>query len=189
VEILMDMYDHPDELLELIDVITEYSIQETIAESIEKSVPFVWFWLHKGADAFMTDKQFAQFYWPSLRKYIIAIADAGLTPVIYVEGAYNKRLEYLKEVPPKKVIYSFENTDMAAAKKTLGGHSCIMGNVPAVMLTYGKKQEVIDYCKWLIDTCAPGGGYIMDTGCMVDDAKVENMDAMFETTMTYGARN
>ena len=77
---------------------------------------------------------------------------------------------------------------MEAAKKALGGHSCIMGNVPAVMLTYGTPDEVKDYCKWLIDTCAPGGGYIMDTGTMVDDAKPENIEAMFETTLIYGKR-
>ena len=77
---------------------------------------------------------------------------------------------------------------MQAVKKALGGHSCIMGDVPAVMLTYGEKSEVVDYCKMLIDTCAPGGGYIMDSGTMIDDAKVENIEAMFETTMTYGKR-
>jgi uroporphyrinogen-III decarboxylase len=186
VEILMDMYDHPDELLRLIDVVTEFAIKDTIASCSGKSTPFVWYWLHKGVDEFMSDEQFKKFYWPSLRKYITAVADAGLVPVIYVEGAYNNRLEYLSEVPPGKCIFSFEYTDMQAAKKALGGHSCIMGDVPAVMLSYGEKQEVVDYCKKLIDTCAPGGGFIMDSGTMIDDAKVENIEAMFDTTMTYG---
>ncbi len=187
-EVLMDMYDHPDELLKLIDVVTEFAIKDTIAGCSGKAVPYVWFWLHKGVDAFMSDEQFKKFYWPSLRRYLNEVINAGLTPVVYVEGAYNDRLEYLKELPPGKVIYNFEYTDMEKAKKALGGHSCIAGNVSAVSLTYGSKQEVIDQCKWLIDTCAPGGGYIMDTGTMVDDAKPENMDAMFETTFTYGKR-
>ncbi|MDR1904638.1 MAG: hypothetical protein LBQ88_20425 [Treponema sp.] len=187
-EILMDMYDHPKELLALIDVVTEFAIKDTIAGSRGKAVPYVWFWLHKGVDSFMSDEQFKTFYWPTLRRYITEVADAGLTPVVYVEGAYNTRLDYLTEVPPGKVIYNFEYTDMAAAKKVLGGHSCIMGNVPAVPLMYGKKQEIVDYCKWLIDTCAPGGGFIMDTATMVDNAKPENIDAMFETTLAYGRR-
>ena len=184
--ILMDIIDHPEELLKLIDVVTEFAIKDTIAANLGKAVPYVWFWLHKGLDSFMSDEQFKKFYWPSLRRYLTEVAEAGLTPVVYVEGAYNTRLEYLTEVPVGKVIYNFEHTDMAAAKKVLKGHSCIAGNVPAVMLTYGKKEEVVDYCKNLIDTCAPGGGYIMDTGTMVDDAKVENIEAMFETTFTYG---
>lgn len=188
VDIMMDMYDHKEELLRLIDVMTDFAIKDTIAGCSGKEVPYVWFWLHKGVDEFMSDEQFRTFYWPSLRRYLTEVADAGLTPMVYVEGAYNTRLEYLKEVPPGKVIYNFEYTDMEAAKKTLGGHSCIMGNVPAVMLTYGTPDEVRDYCKWLIDTCAPGGGYIMDTGTMVDDAMPENIEAMFETTFTYGKR-
>ena len=188
VEILMDMYDRPDELLALIDVVTEFAIKDTIAGCSGKQTPYVWYWLHKGVDEFMSDEQFKTFYWPSLLKYITAVADAGLVPVLYVEGKYNSRLEYLKEVPPGKCIFSFEYTDMQKAKKALGGHSCIMGDVPAVMLTYGEKQEVVDYCKMLIDTCAPGGGFIMDSGTMIDDAKVENIEAMFETTLTYGKR-
>ena len=186
--ILMDIHDRPDELLALIDTITPFAIDDCIASSRAKAVPYVWFWLHKGIDEFMSDAHFKTFYWPSLRRYITAVADAGLTPVVYVEGAYNTRLEYLREVPPRKVIYDFENTDMAKAKKILGGHSCIMGNVPTVPLMYGAKQEIIDYCKWLIDTCAPGGGFIMDTACMIDQANPENIDAMFETTLTYGKR-
>jgi hypothetical protein len=187
-EILMDMYDHPNELLKLIDVITEFAIKDTIAGCSGKAVPYVWFWLHKGVDSFMSDEQFKTFYWPSLRRYITEVAEAGLVPVVYVEGAFNDRLPYLTEVPAGKVIYNFEYTDMAAAKKALGGHSCIAGNVPAVELTYGSREEIVNYCKWLIDTCGPGGGYIMDTGTMVDDAKQENIEAMFETCFTYGSK-
>ena len=99
--ILMDMYDHEEELLELIDIVTEYAIKDTIAGCSGKSTPFVWFWLHKGLDSFMSDEQFKKFYWPSLRRYLTEVAEAGLTPVAYVEGAYNTRLEYLKEVPPR----------------------------------------------------------------------------------------
>jgi hypothetical protein len=43
---------------------------------------------------------------------------------------------------------------------------------------------VIDYCKFLIDTCAPGGGYIFDTNALVDNVKRENLDAMFEVFET-----
>jgi len=186
--ILTDMHDHPDELLALIDVVTKFAIKDCIAGALNKAVPYVWFWLHKGIDEFMSDAQFKKFYWPSLRQYITEVANAGLTPVVYVEGAYNKRLDYLTEVPSRKVIYNFEYTDMARAKKVLGGRSCIMGNVHPYTLMYGSKQDTIDTCKKLIDTCAPGGGYIMDTACMVDHARPENIDAMFETTFTYGKR-
>ncbi|MDR1798097.1 MAG: hypothetical protein LBR44_11825 [Clostridiales Family XIII bacterium] len=186
--ILMDMYEHPDELLEFIDVVTEFAIADMIAASEGRGVPYVYFWLHKGVDKFMSNEHFAKFYWPSLQKCIFALVDAGRTPVIYAEGAYNNRLEFFRDVPKGKVVFDFEYTDMDKAKKILGDNSCIMGNVPAFTLSYGTKQETVDYCKWLIDTCAPGGGYILDTATMVDDAKPENIEAMFETVFTYGAK-
>jgi len=186
--VLTDMLNYPVELLQLIDVVTEFAIKDTIAGSLGKAVPYVWFWLHKGLDPMMSNAQFAKFYWPSLRRYITEVAEAGLTPVVYVEGAYNTRLEFLKEVPAGKVIYNFEHTNMETAKKVLGDRFCISGDVPATMLAYGKKEQVVDYCKWLIDTCAPGGGFIMDSGTMIDNAIPENIDAMFETTFTYGKR-
>jgi len=186
--ILEDIIYNPDGLLKLIDVVTDYAIKDCIAANQGKAVPYVWYWLHKGTDELLSDEQFAKFYWPSLRRYLTEVAEAGLIPMVYVEGAYNKRLEYLKEVPAGKVIYNFEFIEMENAKKVLGNHCCIAGNVPATMLAYGKKESVVDYCKWLIDTCAPGGGYIMDSGTMIDNAKPENIDAMFETTFTYGVR-
>ena len=84
-----------------------------------------------------------------------------------------------------KVIYHFEDVNMKEAKSKLGGIACISGNLSASLLEFGKKQEVIDYCKYLIDTCAPGGGYIFDTNAVLGNAKRENFDAMFEVFETY----
>ena len=43
-----------------------------------------------------------------------------------------------------------------------------------------------DYVKRLIDTCAPGGGFVLGTGVVVDDAQAANLHAMFDTGKTYG---
>lgn len=188
VEILMDMYDRPEELLELIGVVTDFAIKDTIAGCSGRPTPFVIFWLHKGVDDFMSDEQFAKFYWPSLRKYATALIEAGLVPLLFCEGAYNTRLEHLRDLPSGKAILSFEHTDMAKAKKILGGHSCIKGNIPASLLAFGTKEEVVSEAKRLIDVCAPGGGYIMDTGTLLDNARTENVEALFDTTFTYGSK-
>lgn len=188
--VLLDMYERPEQLLALIDKITPFAIEDVIAGARASGPdrPYVWIWLHKGIDSFMSKEMFAKFYWPSLREYITRLAEAGLVPVVYVEGEYNTRLEYLREVPKGKVIYNFEYTDMAQAKKVLGDVACISGNIPIATLSYGSKQEVADICKRLIDTCAPGGGYILAPGALVDEAKEENMEVMFDTVMTYGAK-
>ncbi len=43
----------------------------------------------------MSDKQFARFYWPPLKKTLLALIDEGYVPFIFAEGYFNRRLEYL----------------------------------------------------------------------------------------------
>jgi hypothetical protein len=143
-------------------------------------------YLLKGFDGFLNNEQYENLYWKDLQAIILKIIEVGMVPYIYTEGSYNTRLKYLKDVPPGKVYYHFENVDMAHAKKELGNVACISGGFPAALLTWGTKQQVIDECKRLIDICAPGGGYIFDASAPFDDAKEENVEAMFETVKTYG---
>ena len=91
---------------------------------------FVWIWLHKGVDEFMSNDDYQTFYWAPLKKVIQGLIDADLVPVLYGEGKYDTRLEILRDVPVGKVIYHFEHVDMARAKDVLGDVACITGNVP-----------------------------------------------------------
>ena len=188
VPIFEDLYDRPEELLEAVDRMLPIAIEGTVGSCPDPDRPFVWIWLHKGIDSFMSDEFFKKFYWPTLQKYIFALVENNMIPVLYVEGSYNRRLEILRDVPKGKVVYDFETIDMKAAKRILGDVACIAGNVPNSLLSYGKPAEVEAYCKGLIDVCAPGGGYFMDTSALVDDAKPENMEAMFNTVFKYGCR-
>jgi uroporphyrinogen-III decarboxylase len=75
---------------------------------------------------------------------------------------------------------------MAKAKEILGDTVCIRGNVPLSVLATGKPEDVEASCKKLIDVVGKGGGYIMDSSTGLDDAKPENVKAMFEFTREYG---
>jgi uroporphyrinogen-III decarboxylase len=54
------------------------------------------------------------------------------------------------------------------------------------LLATGTPEDVKLYCKKLIDVVGRGGGYIMDSAAGFDDAKPENVRAMFEFTREYG---
>jgi uroporphyrinogen-III decarboxylase len=69
---------------------------------------------------------------------------------------------------------------------SLGGKVCICGNVPISILFTGTPDEVRACCKKLIDTVGRDGGYIMDSSTGLDDAKPENVRAMFDFTHEYG---
>jgi hypothetical protein len=54
------------------------------------------------------------------------------------------------------------------------------------MLCTGTADDVKNYCKKLIDVVGKGGGFIMDSSTVIDDAKPENVKTMIEFTKAYG---
>ena len=76
--IIMDMYRRPDKLHEAIDVITDLMIESVITSVNASNGISAMFPLHKGADGWMSEKQFDTFYWPSLKKVIDALIDEGI---------------------------------------------------------------------------------------------------------------
>lgn len=186
---LADQLECPEEIEAACNMLADIQIASySYFKTVPMPVKRVFFPLHKGMDGFMNPQQYEKLYWKPLKKIILALIDMGVTPFIYTEGKYNTRIEQLADVPKGKVIYHFETVDMKKAKRILGDVACISGNLPIYLLEFGTKQQVIDYCKDLIDTCAPGGGYIFDTNGSIDNAKRENMEAMYETIKTYGKK-
>ena len=183
---MMDLYEHPDVILRFIDRNIEYVINNITAQAQRAPGKWVFIPLHKGMDSFLTDQQYKDFYWRHLQRMINHIIDVGMVPFVYTEGPYTSRVKYLKDVPKGKVVYSFEEVDPVLAKKELGDTACIQGVFPVYPLHYGTKQQVIDEVKRLIDILGPGGGYIFCTGAGFDQAKPENVEAMFDTVKTYG---
>ena len=181
----MDLMTIPDKVLAACDVMDVFS-QQAIEGAAAMGVDYFFIPLHGGHDEMMSDATYRKHYWPYLQKMILHAIDLGMTPYVLTEGPYNTRLEVLKEVPKGKVIYMFEQVDMALAKKVLGDTACICGNFPNVSLLYGSKEKVVDLTKRMLDTCMPGGGFIMNCAIALDNFKPELMDAWYETTMTYG---
>ena len=184
--VLMDLYKHPDELLEACERMVPFMVKSAVPTCRASGNPLVFMPLHKGADAFMSIDQFNKFYWPTLKKVIIGLINEGLVPFLFAEGGYNSRLEAIRDLPRGKVLWLFDQTDIVKAKEILGDVSCIMGNVPLSLLCTGKPESVEEHCKKLIDAVGREGGYIMSTGAGLDGTKAENVKAMIEVTKSYG---
>lgn len=183
---MLDMYRQPEKLLEVQDKLLGTRIERSVSTVKRSGNPRVFVALHRGADGFMSPKQFETFYWPGLKKAICALVDANVTPFIFFEGSYNQRLEYLLELPKGKIVAQFDQTDMAKAKEVIGDTICIMGNMPSSLLNVGTPKEVKDYAKQLIDVVGDGGGYIMAGGHSLAEAKPELVKVWVEFTKEYG---
>jgi len=181
--IAMDRFRQPEKILAAVERLTPLMIDWAIGQAALADAPLIIFVLHKGADGFMSDSDFRTFYWPTLKAVMKGLIDQGLVPLMFAEGGYNSRLEAIAddEIPPGSVIWLFDQTDMAAAKRALQGRACIAGNVPSSLLAVGTAQEVEDYVTKLLDECAADGGFMLMSGAVVDDAKPETLKAMIET--------
>jgi len=183
----MDMYRAPEKLLTTIDMFTPATIGGAMAWAEAAHNKGVAIFMHRGADGFMSNKQFAKFYWPSFKALLLGLVDAGLTPIPLFEGDYTSRLEFLKELPPGKIVGHFDRVDRKQAKKLIGDVMCFWGNIPASLMIAGTPQQVKDDVKELIDTFADNGGLIVDSfNGFPDESRPENVAAVTEAVMEYG---
>jgi len=186
--IMLDMYRSPEKLHQAMDKLIPYILRGALGPAKGSGIPRIFIPLHKGLDGFMSLDQFKTFYWPSLRKLIIALIDQGLTPNVFWEGNCESRLETIRDIPRGKAVYAFERTDIFKAKRILGDTVCIRGNVPPSLLIMGSSQEVRDYCKKLVSVVGKGGGFMMDGASGIpDETKPQNLKAMEEATKEFGS--
>lgn len=184
--IMVDMYRQPEKLLEALETMTPLAIRMGLSTARASGHPIIFMALHKGADSFLSDYQFRTFYWPTLRRVIMALVEEGLVPYLFAEGGYNSRLELIRDLPKGKTIWLFDQTDMAKAKEILGDVACIAGNVPVTLLTFGTPEEIKEHCKQLIKTAGKNGGFILSSGAAIDNVKPENLRALIEAAKEYG---
>ena len=184
--LMTDLFRRPDQVVEACERLVPSMIEMGVGSVNQTGVPLVFMPLHKGADGFMSNKQFERFYWPTLKAVMLGLVEEGCIPVMFAEGGYNQRLEIVADFPPGKCIWWFDQSDMSRAKEVLGDVCCIAGNVSTALMAAGTPEEVKAYCKDLIETAGRDGGFILTNGCGIDHAKPENVKAMMDAGLEYG---
>jgi uroporphyrinogen decarboxylase-like protein len=184
---MTDMYRAPDKLLAALDRLLQGQLERAMPADPKKrgNPKRLFIPLHRGAEGFMSNKQFEKFYWPGLKKALLTDIELGYVPMPFLEGRYSSRLEYFLELPKGSTVLHLDQTDMIQAKEVLGDHLCIMGNVPSAVLQVGSVSEVEEYCEKLIKICGKGGGFILTNGSSIDEAKPANIKAMVDSVKKY----
>jgi Uroporphyrinogen decarboxylase (URO-D) len=186
--IMLDKFRQPKSVLAAAERLVPLAIDAGVRAAKNSRSPVVFIPLHKGADSFMSLKDFQTFYWPTLKAVILGLIEEGLIPYLFVEGAYNKRLDTIADpdIPTGRTIWVFDQTELREVKKRFTGWACFGGNVPSSLLIAGKPEEVKAHVKRLIDGVGQDGGYILTTGATVDNAVAANLHAMIDTCKEYG---
>ncbi len=116
----------------------------------------------------------------------LALVNAGLTPVVFYEGVWDQRLDYLADLPKGKTVGMFQNSDIFKVKKVVGDVMCIQGGMPVSTLTTSA-DEVRAWTKRLCEEVGKGGGFVMSTNIGdMEGSKPELVKVWVEATKEYG---
>lgn len=184
--LMMDLYRRPAKVLEAVERLVPLMVDLGVSNTLISGNPIVFMPLHKGADGFMSNDQFAKFYWPSLKAVIKGLAERGCVPCLFIEGAYNQRLEFLAEIDDCRIIYLFDRTDIYRAKEVLGANACIAGGFPASLILTGTPEEVRAETRKMLEGVKGDGGYLLTIGNSMDEVRGDTLKAFIETGKEFG---
>lgn len=185
---IMDLYRRPEEVRaagrELIKLFKPFGL--ILARS--SGIPRVFLGGTRTSASSINPKLFEKYAlpeWLGLCRYYIR---HRITPVLHFDSDWTPFLHYFRELPRGKCILNLDGeTDIFEAKRILGDHMCIMGDVPATLLKLGQPEEVEEYCRRLFREVGPDGGFILSSGCSIPiDARPENVKAMLQSVHRYG---
>ncbi len=181
-EFLKDLFRIPDKVQAAMDVAIEDIVESArqFCRAIKPIATWVGGW--RSASEFLSPRLWQRFVFPYYKKLVQAVVDEGVIAVLHFDSNWTRDLEYLRELPKGKCVFSPDGTtDIFKAKEILGDHLCIMGDVPAALLSLGTPDEVHNYCRRLIENIGPSG-FILAQGCDIPpNAKPENVKAMIES--------
>jgi uroporphyrinogen-III decarboxylase len=182
---MLDMYRQPKNVIKACEFILETRVANAKpADPKARGNPkraFMPLW--RGDKSFMSQQQFEKFYWPTLKKTMLADIKLGFVPMPVFEAHFGDRLECMLELPKGKACAVVEWMDVKQAKEILGGHCCIIGNVPK-SLRYASISEMTDYYKDLIKVCGKGGGF-MSNLTLPYNGTIEQQVKMVNTIKEY----
>jgi hypothetical protein len=185
----MDLYDRPDKVKAAGQVWARAMTSLAIRYAKLVGIPRVFIGLSRSSPSLISPRHFEEFIYPELEYMVHHLIDAGLTPLFHMDTDWSRCLPYFKRFPAKKCIMELDgSTDIFKAHEIMAGHTCLMGDVPAYLLAFKSKDEVLAYCKRLITEVGRDGGFILSSGCSIpSNARPENVKALAEAAQEWGS--
>jgi len=147
----------------------------------------VFFDCNRASATFISPANFQRLVLPSLKRMVKSLVDDGFDILFHLDTDWAPMLPFFRELPLGRYIVELEHTDIRKAKQILAGHMCVKGNVSSTLLALGTPAEVEREARNLIDDLAPGGGFILASGCEVPpNAPLENVRALIGAAHKYG---
>lgn len=159
-----DLFRMPDKVKEAMDAAMP-AMLDMARKRMEAGRPYaVWVGGWRSASEFLSPKLWERFVWPYFKQMVELVIECGVVPVLHLDSNWERDFAYFRELPKAKCVLSLDGSgDIFNAKKVLGDHMCLMGDVGASMLAVGSTDQVKDYCRRLLSEVGPEG-FILASG-------------------------
>lgn len=158
---LTDLRRQPAKVQAALDAIWEYRSAAQVAGPFDAAKGFAFQPCH--IPAYLSPKQFKELYWPYEKKLIEWVASHGGKIYLLMEGRWDKIMDCFLEVPKDSLVLGVDDDDFLEVHKVLGNHQILCGGLKAADTRLKKFDDIKDDIKRVIDTCAPGGGFLFCT--------------------------
>lgn len=185
--IAKDFLSNRDKLKEVSDLVWKDLVKIGQNQSKMVGCDFVFIPCGRASSTFLSERFFLEYFFPYLKSSVKELVNNGFTPRIHCDGDWLPFLEYFRELPKKSCILELGNeTSIEKAKKILGGHMCLYGNVPRKLLISGSPSKVEVYCKKLIENVGKDGFILANDDIVPYNSKFKNVKMLIESGKNYG---
>lgn len=158
---LTDLRRQPEMVRAALEKLWEVRCEPLMSRPFDVSAGFAYQVPH--IPSYLSPKQYEELYWPHEKKFIERVAAAGGKTEILLEGRWEKIWHLFLELPKDCLILHVDDDDFFKAYEALGQHQIICGGLRSADIRLKSMEELKDQVKRVIDTCAPGGGFLLAT--------------------------
>jgi len=145
-------------------------------------------WIGEGvaSNSLLGRESYRTFVMPFQKLVVDRIHALGKTSLLHICGKLDQSLESLPETGSDGVEIDWQ-VDIPQARRRLGEHITLKGNLNTSMLVSAKPNEVYALAKEAVMQGKPGGRFILSSGCCLGrDTPPENVDAMVRACEDWG---
>lgn len=158
---LTDLRRQPAKVQAALDAIWEYQAVPLVSAPYDASKGYLFQPCH--IPAYLSPKQYKEYYWPYEKKLIEWAASQGTKIFLIMEGRWENIWDCFLDAPKDSVVLSVDDDDILKANEVLGGHQILCGGLKLADTRLKPFEQIKDNIKRVIDTCAPGGGFLFCT--------------------------
>lgn len=158
---LTDLRRQPAKVQAALDAIWEYHKPANLSAPYDPSQGYPFQPCH--IPAYLSPKQFKELYWPYEKQLVEWVAQSGGKILLVMEGNWENIWENLLELPKDSLILNVDEDDFLKVHERLGDHHILCGGLRLADTRLKSFDQIKDDIKRVIDTCAPGGGFIFST--------------------------